>query len=102
MTRETEGRSYPFIFLPRRVARTALPGAQLIYSRDAADFGRFAGPLGWFLLKRGLPCVILNANGPTPGLVGRYFAGRSPKYYKGPNPPILSDIAFTEMVLFGY
>jgi hypothetical protein len=99
---ETDGRTYPFVFLRRRVARTALPGAQLIYCRDAADFRRFAGPLGWFLLKRGVPCVILNANGPTPGLVGRYFAGRSPKYYKGPHPPILSDIAFTEMVLFGY
>jgi hypothetical protein len=99
---ETDGQRYPFIFLRRKLAHRLLPGAQLIYSRDIADFSRFAGNLGWFLLNYGMPCVIVNANGPIPGLAGRYYEGRGPKYYKGPNPPLLSDLAFSEMVLFGY
>lgn len=99
---EWNGETFPFIFLPRPFARNLLQGAQLVYCREPADFARFAGPLGRFLLKRGLHCVIMDANGPISGLIGRYYPGKAPKYYRGPEPPGLSDIAFTETVLFGF
>jgi hypothetical protein len=54
-----------------------------------------------FLLRRGLPLVILDANGPVRGLVGKYFDQTMPKYFKGPEPPRLGDLAYTETALFG-
>jgi hypothetical protein len=98
---EWEGQSFPFIFVRRRFARNILTGAQLVYCRDSADFRKFAAPLGRFLFKHGCPAVIIDANGQLPGLAGIYFPGRAPKYYKGPRPPHLGDLAFTEIVLFG-
>jgi hypothetical protein len=98
---EWEGQSFPFVFVRRRYARTILTGAQLVYCRDSTDFQRFAAPLGWFLLKRGYTAVMIDANGALPGLAGVYFAGKAPKYYRGPQPPRLGDLAFTEIALFG-
>ena len=39
--------------------------------------------------------------GPVPGLAGRYFAEREPRYYKGPRAPSPCDLADTELVIFG-
>ena len=91
----------PFVLAPRRVAYSPVPLMQLIYCRDTADFARCAGALGRFLLARGVAAVILDANAPVPGLVGQYFKGRQPKYFKGAERPRLNDLAFTETVLFG-
>jgi hypothetical protein len=44
---------------------------------------------------------MLDANGAIGGLVGRYFDGIMPKYFKGPRPPRLGDLAYTEAALFG-
>jgi hypothetical protein len=97
---ETPERAYPFVFRARRV-KGLITCAQLIYCRNVADFVRFARPLGWYLARRGRPLVILDANGPLPGLVGRYFDQTMPKYFKGPAPPRLGDLAYTETALFG-
>ena len=78
-----------------------MPCAQLIYCRDIADFVRFAGPLGRFLALRGRPFVIVDSNGPIPGLVGIYRRGSMPKYFKGPRRPRLGDLAYTEYALLG-
>ena len=94
------GRAYPFVFMPRRV-KGIIPCVQLIYCRDIADFVRLARPLGRELMYRGKPLVIIDSNGPIPGLFGRYVDGKSPKYFKGPNCPTLGDLAFTESVMFG-
>jgi hypothetical protein len=45
--------------------------------------------------------VLLDACGPAPGLVGRFFKDRAPKYFRGARPPRLNDLAYTEAVLFG-
>jgi hypothetical protein len=75
---------------------------QLIHSPSTADFARFAGPIGRLLLRRHrMPWVVLDADGPIAGLVGRYFEGRAPKYFRGPGPVRLGDLAYTELVLFG-
>jgi hypothetical protein len=95
--------AHPFVFVPFRVrrGRIALPCMQLVYCRAVEEFVRFAGPLGRFLLKRGMPWVVLDANGPVPGLKGVYLTPRGPKYFKGPHKPQLGDLAWTELVLFG-
>jgi hypothetical protein len=97
---ETPERAYPFVFRPR-LAKRLLPCAQLVYCRDMADFVRFARPLGRHLASRGRPFVILDANGPIPGLVGRYFEGTMARYFKGAAPPRQGDLAYTEAALFG-
>jgi hypothetical protein len=89
---------HPFVFATRRTTRA--PAAYLTYCRDIDDFVRFAGPLGRYLAWRGHPLVILDANGPVRGLVGKYY-GQWPKYYKGADEPRLGDLAYTERPIFG-
>ena len=86
----------PPAFGPRRP-----PCALLIYCRDIADFVRFAGPLGRALTRRGCPFVVLDANGRIPGLVRLFQPGTMPKYFKGPQPPRLGDLAYTERAVLG-
>ena len=94
------GRAYPFVFRTRLVKR-AVPCAQLIYCRDIADFARFAGPLGRYLALRGRAVVIVDANGPMPGLIGVFRRNSKPKYFKGPERPRLGDLAYTEYAILG-
>jgi hypothetical protein len=96
----TAERAYPFVFRPRLV-RGFIPCAQLIYCRDIADFSRFAASLGRHLARRGRPIVIVDANGPIPGLVGIFRRGSKPKYFKGPQRPRLGDLAYTEYAILG-
>ena len=97
---ETPERAYPFVFRERLV-KGLLTCAQLIYCPDIADLVRFAAPLGRYLAWRGRPLVILDANGPVRGLVGRYFDDTMPRYFKGPVRPRLGDLAYTETAFFG-
>jgi hypothetical protein len=96
----TSDRAYPFVFRPRLV-RDILPCAQMIYCRDIADFVRFAGPIGRYLARRGKPLVIIDSNGPIPGLIGVFRRGSMPKYFKGPQRPRLGDLAYTEYAVLG-
>jgi hypothetical protein len=97
---ETPERAYPFVFRARRV-KGLVTCAQLIYCRDVEDLVHFARPLGMYLARYGRPLVILDANGPVRGLIGKYFDQTMPKYFKGPAPPRLGDLAYTEAALFG-
>lgn len=101
--RTQAGEAHPFVFGPFRIrrGRVPLPLMQLIYCREVADFVRCSGRIGRFLLCRGRPVVMLDANGPVPGLAGVYTELRGRKYYKGPNPPRLADLSETELVLYG-
>lgn len=94
------GRCFPFVFRPRLV-KGFIPCAQLIYCRDIADFVRFAGPIGRYLARRGRAVVIVDANGPLPGLLGIFRSGSKPKYFKGPQRPRLGDLAYTEYAIMG-
>jgi hypothetical protein len=96
----TPERAYPFVFRPR-LAKNLVPCAQMIYCRAIGDFVRFAGPIGRFLALRGRPFVILDANGPIPGLFGIFRRDSMPKYFKGPEPPRLGDLAYTEHAVMG-
>ena len=93
------GRRHPFVFeLSRKYG--IIGYAYLVYCRDINEFVRFAAPLGRFLLRRGFPFVVLDANGPIAGLLGRY-ADATPKYFKGPNRPRLGDLAYSERAILG-
>lgn len=93
----------PFVLAPFRVrqGRIGLPAMQLIYCRSIDDFVGCAGAIGRFLLVRGKPLVIVDANGPIRGLPGIYSDARGQKYFKGPKPPQLGDLADTEFALYG-
>jgi hypothetical protein len=95
------GAAHPFVFQRRAAFHRLLPCQQLIYCRGLDELARFAGAIGRHLALRGWPLFLADANGPIPGLVGRYFAGRGPKYFKGPVRPALGDLAYTELVILG-
>jgi hypothetical protein len=97
---ETADGAYPFVFRPRLLKRM-LPCAQLIYCREIDDVVRLAKPIGRFLATRGRPLLVIDANGPIPGLAGRYFDARQPKYFKGLHQPRVGDLLYTEAALFG-
>jgi hypothetical protein len=94
----TAEQAYPFVFRSR-IAKH-LPCAQLIYSRSVEDFVRFARPIGMHLARKLELLVILDANGPVPGLFGKYLK-KWPRYFRGPNRPQIGDLAYTETALFG-
>jgi hypothetical protein len=92
--------AYPFVFRIRQVKK--VPCAQLVYCRNVDDFVRFARPIGLFLARyTGRFLVLLDANGPVQGLVGKYFAGKANRYFRGSDRPRLGDLAYTEISLFG-
>ncbi len=95
----TRERAHPFVFRPR-IVKNVIPCAQLIYCRDVGDLVRFAGPIGWLLARQGRPFVVVDANGPIDGLVGKY-SDKHPKYFRGPDELRLGDLAYSERALFG-
>lgn len=79
-----------------------VPAAQLIYARDIGDVALFGARIGRHLLGRfATPLMVIDARGRIPGLVGRYFPGRAPKFQRGAAVVRLGDLAYTELVLFG-
>src|ERR1700733_12607523 len=93
----------PFIFLPLRKRRgiIPLPGMQLGYCRSMDDYFRCAGAIGRYLVRRGKPVIIIDANGPVAGLPGVYTEARGRKYFKGPRRPRLGDLSDTEVAIYG-
>lgn len=93
------GEAHPFVFQKHRV-KGIVPVYRLLYCRNMDSFRRYAGNLGRFLLRRGSVLVRFDADQPLAGIVGMYSEKRGRKYAKGPNPPHLGDLAFTEAALF--
>ncbi len=78
-----------------------LPALQLGYCRSIEDYVRCAGAIGRYLLWRGAPVVLIDANGPVAGLTGIYTEARGRKYCKGPHRGRLGDLADTELAIYG-
>jgi hypothetical protein len=95
-----DGQTRPFVFVPRIIKRF-IPCAQLVYCRDITELTDVAGTVGRYLLWLGRPFVLLDANGPIPGIPGRYFPDQTPKFYKGPVVPLRGDMTETEATIFG-
>jgi hypothetical protein len=99
----TAEEALPFIFLPLRKRRgiIPMPALQLGYCRSVPDYVRCAGAIGRYLLQRGKPVVIVDANGPIAGLTGVYQETYGRKYFKGPHRPGLGDLTDTELAIYG-
>jgi hypothetical protein len=95
------GVAYPFVFQRRAAFHRLVPCQQLIYCRSMDELVQCAGSIGRYLLLRAWPIFLADANGPVNGLVGKYFAEYGPKYFKGPAPPRLGDLSYTELVILG-
>ena len=67
---------------------------ELIYCRSTDDFARCGAALGRHILKRGALGMIID--GQIAGMPSHHAAGKEPRYYKGPEKPVLNDLAFTE------
>jgi len=102
VTCSAANRRHPFVFMRcwHRWKIGWLPYALLIYCRSLEDFIQFAGPLGRYLARRAMPMVFIDSIGLIPGLIGTTI-DMGPKFFKGPNPPHLGDVAYTEQVMFG-
>lgn len=96
----TRERAYPFLFRPRPT-RKLVPCVQLVFCHHLDSFVRYAFPIGVHLAQRLQLIVSLDANGDVSGLIGKYRPGRMPKYFYGPDPPRLGDLAYTETSMFG-
>ncbi|WP_287086618.1 hypothetical protein [Mesorhizobium sp.] len=96
-----DGAAFPFVLMPRRILRGLIPSYQVIYCRSLADLSRCAGAVGRFLLRSGILLCVVDAKEPIAGLFGWYRPNRGLKYFKGPRPPSLGDLTFTELVIFG-
>ncbi|MGX9116978.1 hypothetical protein ACWTU6_09810 [Mesorhizobium sp. BHbsci] len=96
-----DGAAFPFVLMPRRTLRGLIPSYQVIYCRSLADLSRCAGAVGRFLLRSGILLCVVDAKEPIAGLFGWYRPNRGLKYFKGPRPPSLGDLTFTELVIFG-
>ncbi len=93
----------PFVFFPLRKRRGVipLPAMELGYCRSIDDYVHCAGAIGRYLLRRGKPIIIVDANGPMTALPGIYTEARGRKYFKGPHQPRLGDLADTELAIYG-
>jgi hypothetical protein len=96
---ETAETAHPFVFA-RRDLKGLIPCVQLVYCRSIDDFVRFAGSIGRTLARRGIFLVTIDANQPIPGLVGRYYPGRMPKFVRGDGTMRLGDLAYTNIAVF--
>jgi hypothetical protein len=92
--------SQPFV-LVRRMIKDVLPCSQLVYCHSIEVFVPFARQIGLELAKRGIFVTIMDTQGKIAGIRGKYYEGRSPKYFKGNQAPSLCDLAYTEVALFG-
>ncbi len=102
---QQDGNLCPVVFRRRVVGQRfkfiGMPCAQLIYARDLEGLGRFSGLIGRYLALRGMPVLLIGANQKIAGLSGKYYEGRTPMYYRGPDRPRPGDLAYTEAALFG-
>ena len=96
----TPNRAHPFVFRSR-LFLGFIPYVHLIYCRSIDEFARFAKPIGRFLVRCGELFVMIDANGRIPGLFGVYRKGNNRRFFRGPAPPRLGDLAYTELALFG-
>jgi len=89
----------PFVFRPRRIARSPLPLMELLYCRGTAEFERCGGALARYFLPRGYAGFLLDGKVAT--FAAHHVPGKEPRFYKGPRAPALNDLAYTEKVIFG-
>lgn len=101
LCRTADGEAHPFVLFPRPALKGVLPAAQLGYCRSLESVARCAAALGRALLRRGILALTVDALEKVPGLTGPFLPDRSLRFARGPHPPRIGDLAFTEAALFG-
>lgn len=91
---------FPFVFLRHWVGPRIrkVPVMELIYCRNQHELDYCAPALARYFRK--MPALGLLIDGKAKSVFSIYRAGRDDRYYKGPRPPALNDLAYTEKVLF--
>lgn len=98
---DCDGRQLPLLLLRRKI-KGVFPIVQLIYCEDTALLLAHSGPLFAWLRRRGIFCVIFDANGQMDTLAGRFFPGRAAKYTRGGRPSCDVDHTYSEMLYLGF
>jgi hypothetical protein len=96
-----DGYAAPFVVQWRPFWRHPVPTAQIVFSRSEADIALLAPALGRYCARFGRFRIRVGANGPIPGLRGRYSENQLPRFYRGPVRPAPYDVAYTEIALLG-
>jgi hypothetical protein len=97
---ETPSGGQPVI-VRRRMVKSTIPCAQLIYCRSLSEFEHVARPIGLFLAARGMLFLLAPTDKPMAGVPGRLFPDKCPMFFKGPKPPRPTDLTYTEVALLG-
>lgn len=92
---------FPFVFRRHGIGPQGrkVPVLELIYCRGVSAFEHCCGALARYFLKRRLGLGIL-LDGKSRVFFSLYRPGRDDRLYKGPHPPALNDLAYTEKVIF--
>ena len=92
---------FPFVFRRHRIGAKGrnLPVMELIYCRSLIAFERCCGSLARYFLRRRLGLGLL-LDGKSRSFFSIYRPGRDDRLYKGPHPPALNDLAYSEKVIF--
>ena len=98
---ETDSRVYGFVTINERILRGRIPCAEVIYGGSGEALALCAGSIGRDVLRLRQGLLLVDSNGPVPGLLGRYIVGRNLKFFKGPRTPNLGDNAYSELVYLG-
>jgi hypothetical protein len=96
---EKDGVLSPFVLRPRRLDKGKVPVMEVMFCRSAEDLRRCAPALARYFLPRGSLGFLIDGDMET--LLSHYAEGREPRYFKGPNRPVLGDLAYTEKAIFG-
>ncbi|WP_337188860.1 hypothetical protein [Phenylobacterium sp.] len=96
----TADRIMPIILVRRRVQKV-VPAAQLIYCENVPWLLEHGGALLWWLRARGFIGLIIDANEPPPGMVGKFYPGKAAKYVRGQEPAIDVDHTYSELLYLG-
>jgi hypothetical protein len=99
VTVEKDGIVSPFVFKSRLLDKPPVPVMDVMFTRSPEDFRRCAPALARHFLRRGSLGFLVD--GDIAGLLSHYVEGKEPRYFKGPQRPVLGDLAYTEKVIFG-
>jgi hypothetical protein len=100
---EEAGKLSGFVFrrLAMRSGLISLPAMFAIHAPSRDELVRLAGNFGRYFIWSAAPILVMDANGPVPGLRGLFTEKRGRKFAKGPLQPDLCNLADTELAIFG-
>ncbi len=85
-----------------RKGQLRFPAMYVLHAPQRDALVRCCGNLGRHFLRRAAPILMFDATSAVAGLPGFYTERRGCKFFKGPNPPALCDLADTEFAIFGF